>query len=72
MPAAELLKAAEVVPEMANFVATSFKLPFPVTFVLTSCGEANAFWNPEKRAVVYCYELGQAHLDLWNQPEAPK
>jgi hypothetical protein len=33
---------------------------------LSCCGQSNAFWNPEKRALIYCCELGQKHLDLWN------
>jgi Putative metallopeptidase len=67
MPAAEILKASGLVEESADFVASTFKLPFVVTFRLTSCGAVNAFWDPNERTVTYCYELGQEHLDLWNE-----
>jgi hypothetical protein len=65
MIGAEILKTMELVETSAEFVASTFRLPGPVTFRLKSCGMANAYWNPADLEVVYCYELGQDHFDLW-------
>ena len=34
-------------------------LPAPITYVATACGEADAFYLPDKREVVLCYEMLQ-------------
>jgi len=35
----------------------SFAMPRPVTALLTQCGEAKAFYNPDRGEAVLCYEM---------------
>lgn len=42
--------------ETAQYLDQSFKMP-ALALKTESCGEANAFFNPEERSVIICYEL---------------
>ena len=65
--AADLLKITGSLESIAKDVATSFKLPHNLTLVARACGEPNAYWDPEKREVVMCYELTEFFVDLITQ-----
>ena len=56
---AEALKQYGIMEYAAGAVAASFALPGPVTFRATQCGEANAFYDPTEREVIYCYEMAE-------------
>lgn len=60
----DTLQDSNVLEDTADFVATTFRLPHPVTFVAGSCGQPNAFWNPGTREVTLCYELMDYYADL--------
>jgi hypothetical protein len=40
----------------ANALNESLALPFDISIGYGECGEANAAYNPEKRAIIVCYE----------------
>ncbi|NJL31643.1 MAG: hypothetical protein HC898_08445 [Phycisphaerales bacterium] len=42
---------------MAEHVADTFILPEPITIRAEACGQENAFWLSDDRAIVLCYEL---------------
>ncbi|MBF6331093.1 DUF4344 domain-containing metallopeptidase [Nocardia transvalensis] len=42
---------------MAQDVNDSLKVPDDVPVIATSCGTANAHWDPEDKQIVVCYEL---------------
>lgn len=63
-PAPEGLRSMEVFLSESKLMEqvgaefdTLYDLPQPVKFQAASCGEENAFWDPEKREVTICYEL---------------
>lgn len=60
----DTLQEANVLEDAADFVATTFRLPYPVTFIAGSCGQPNAFWNPGAREITLCYELMDYYADL--------
>jgi len=60
----DALRDANVLKDTAEFVATTFRLPYSVTFVAGSCGQPNAFWTPGTREITLCYELMDYYADL--------
>ncbi|MBG6161106.1 hypothetical protein IWQ54_000756 [Labrenzia sp. EL_195] len=54
--------------QVANELDTFYDLPEQVTFRATTCGTDNAFWDPDLREVIICYELlggfASLYLDL--------
>lgn len=43
--------------ELAEKLSSQISLPEPVTLTIAECGQANAFYNSQYRAIVICYEL---------------
>ena len=39
------------------------KLPDPINVTFQSCDDENAYWDPEKREISFCYEL----MDLYGE-----
>ena len=40
----------------------------PIAIEAETCGEPNAYWDPQKRRVALCYELLAFHADLALRP----
>lgn len=59
------LKSREIIDIAAASIAATFTLPRKVTFRVTQCGEANAYYYPAEGEVVYCYELADAMRTLY-------
>jgi len=51
------LKESRLMELVAEELDTFYDLPEEVTFRAASCGEENAFWDPEQREVILCHEL---------------
>lgn len=51
------LKESELMEQVALELDTFYDLPEKVTFRAASCGEENAFWDPQAREVILCHEL---------------
>lgn len=64
-PFAELLKETELMEVVAQEMDDLYRLPAPVLFRSTACQEANAFWDPDAREVILCYELLGAFAELF-------
>lgn len=60
----DTLQDANLLKDVADFVATTFRLPYPVTIIAGACGQPNAFWNPGSREITLCYELMDYYADL--------
>lgn len=56
-PWRDLLREIELLELVAESLSYEYNLPRGLTMVAESCGEANAFWDPEARRVTLCYEL---------------
>lgn len=59
-----VLKDAELLEYVAEYMASSFDLEDGITFEARDCAEANAFWDPDARTVTLCYELLEDYEDL--------
>ncbi|HEX3531411.1 MAG TPA: DUF4344 domain-containing metallopeptidase, partial [Thermoanaerobaculia bacterium] len=53
----KIFKETRLLEETAQALNENFVLPYDVTITMTECGEANAFYTPEKKTVALCYEL---------------
>lgn len=51
-----LLRQAQVLETYADWVSKNFVLPNRVTMTAEACGEVNAFYDPNERQVILCYE----------------
>ncbi|MEP4766703.1 MAG: DUF4344 domain-containing metallopeptidase [Roseibium sp.] len=59
------LKEAELLEQVAEELDTLYDLPEKVTFRAATCGEENAFWDPETREVILCHELLGGFADIY-------
>ncbi|MHA1547588.1 MAG: DUF4344 domain-containing metallopeptidase, partial [Alphaproteobacteria bacterium] len=62
--AAEMLKDLGIMETWAESIDMDFVLPNPMIFRATSCGEPNAFYDPEVPEIVMCHELVALFADL--------
>ena len=51
------IKAWGYFEEQAQWLNSSFRLPYDVVIVLAECGVINAFYDPSQKAIFMCYEL---------------
>lgn len=58
------LEDSGVIEAAAEDLAQNIALPHDLGIVFKSCGEENAFWSPEDRQIVLCYELARAFESL--------
>jgi len=59
------LKESELLEEVSREFDTFYELPEEITFRATACGMDNAFWNPDDREVILCYELLGGFADIY-------
>lgn len=62
----ETLIASKLLDDMAYYAQVNFDWPEPIEIKAEECGEANAFWDPETRTAILCYEI----LAEWADMEA--
>lgn len=58
------LAALRATPAMADTLA---RLPERVTVTVPPCDEANAFYDPNDRSIVFCEEFAPFLLDLYDR-----
>lgn len=63
--AADAFKSSGVFDEVADYVRRNYSLSVPVAFNARSCGEANAFYDPDTVQVIFCYELMEDYMELF-------
>lgn len=68
-PMEKLLRSERVLETVADRVAASFRLARPATLRATTCGEENAFYDPEADEITLCYEYVQFYYDLIANPD---
>ena len=56
-PFREIAKALRLLEIVSDFAAKSFNFPRLLTIEAKTCGEPNAFWDPQVRSITLCYEL---------------
>ncbi|MEO0975706.1 MAG: DUF4344 domain-containing metallopeptidase [Pseudomonadota bacterium] len=62
---AAFLKDKKILETIAKEFDTLYELPVEVTFRSASCGEDNAFWDPDTRDVIICHELLGGFAELY-------
>ncbi len=53
----DAFKQARVLEKLAEVLSTAIRFPDQVTLTIRECGQANAFYNRQKRLIVLCHEL---------------
>ncbi|MET9956057.1 DUF4344 domain-containing metallopeptidase [Streptomyces sp. NPDC006339] len=61
------LQENEVLESAAAHANALIGLPHDVPLVALSCGEANAFWIPKEKGIVFCYELAGKYRGLFDK-----
>ncbi|MEH6629617.1 MAG: DUF4344 domain-containing metallopeptidase [Halopseudomonas aestusnigri] len=56
-----------ILDEFETFVEKSFHLPKKITLRLKSCGQANAFWDPQELEIVLCDEQIAEYSHIYDQ-----
>ncbi|WP_419903246.1 DUF4344 domain-containing metallopeptidase [Kiloniella sp.] len=56
-----------ILDEFVDFVEESFHLPKKITLRLKSCGQANAFWDPQALEIVLCDEQIAEYSHVYEQ-----
>ena len=51
------LESAPIFGELADDIDSYIRLPHDIPVTFQACGNANAFYDPQARAIVMCYEL---------------
>ena len=65
----EELKKERVLEGIVKDLNDTFVLPRDITLTFGECGEANAFYDPEKQRVTMCYELVESLYDVFRDAE---
>ncbi|MGD1923083.1 MAG: DUF4344 domain-containing metallopeptidase [Paracoccaceae bacterium] len=63
-PWREILEQDGLLDYVAESLAKTYDLDRGLTVEASSCGEANAFWDPQDRKIMLCYELLDLYEDL--------
>lgn len=61
----KVFRETRLLEDTAKTLNENFVLPADVTITMTECGEANAFYTPEKKTVALCYELIDELSDMF-------
>lgn len=57
----------EDLPELTAEINRVLSLPSNIPIVFKSCGQVNAFYNPNSRSIAMCYELVQSFAEQFGQ-----
>ncbi|MFE2557646.1 DUF4344 domain-containing metallopeptidase [Streptomyces sp. NPDC059352] len=61
------LQLNEVLESSAAHTNALIGLPHDVPLIALSCGEINAFWDPESQGIGFCYELAAYYRGVFEQ-----
>lgn len=62
---AEILRQSRVLEEAADWLTKNYVLPRPVRLTAEVCGEPNAFYVPDERRVILCYEWAETFYTMF-------
>ena len=62
-----MMKEGKLLEDFCEHTNASLALPFDVPVVLEDCGEANAFYDPEKHQISMCYELVEVFAESFDK-----
>ncbi|MCZ4281356.1 DUF4344 domain-containing metallopeptidase [Kiloniella laminariae] len=61
-----------ILDEFEGFIENSFNLPTKITLRLKSCGEANAFWDPQTLEIILCDEQVAEYSHVYEELQLAK
>jgi hypothetical protein len=65
----EEFRKNRVLEEITNDLNNTFVIPSDITVEFAECGEANAFYDPQKQRISMCYELIKSFYDVFGEEE---
>jgi hypothetical protein len=65
----EFLKRTKALEGVASYANGIVALPYDVPLRAKSCGQVNAFWNPETKDITYCYEFVDTLRQVYEKQE---
>ncbi|MCD7060837.1 DUF4344 domain-containing metallopeptidase [Pelagibacterium xiamenense] len=68
---ASVLREARVLEEAADWITKNYVLPRPVRLTAEVCGEVNAFYVPDERRVILCYEWADSFYSMFIEEIMP-
>jgi hypothetical protein len=68
----ERLQEWRVIEEVVDFISRRFVLPDDTKVVVRDCGSPNAYWDPDYRELIFCYDLLEGLRKLGDAPEVQK
>lgn len=68
----ERLQEWEIIEEVVDFISARFVLPDEAKVVVRDCGSPNAYWDPDYRELIFCYDLLEGLRTLGDAPEVQK
>ena len=61
----KMITSDRVLEELADDLNKTISLPVDVTLSFGECGEANAFYDPEKQLITFCYEFLEELVEVY-------
>ncbi|HEV7346297.1 MAG TPA: DUF4344 domain-containing metallopeptidase [Devosia sp.] len=65
--AADAFRSSGVFDQVADELRNNYSVLGTVRFNAQRCDEANAFYDPERLEVIFCYELMQDYMELYRE-----
>ena len=63
----KFMEDSKLLPQLADDITTSLKLPYDIPLKGSQCDEPNDFWSPGDQEMTLCYEDVANSLDLYAQ-----
>ncbi|GHH08480.1 hypothetical protein GCM10018780_43680 [Streptomyces lanatus] len=63
------LKRTKALEGVSDYADDLIALPYDVPLRAKSCGQANAFWNPQTKDITYCYEFVDTLRQIYEEQE---
>jgi hypothetical protein len=61
----KFMEDTKLLPQLADDITSSLKLPYDIPLKGSQCDEPNDFWNPDDKEMVLCYEDVANSLDVY-------
>ncbi|AQT83198.1 hypothetical protein B1R94_29035 [Mycolicibacterium litorale] len=61
----KFMEETNLLPQLADDINDTLKLPYDIPVKGEQCGEANDFWTPADKAMTMCYEDVAGNLDIF-------
>jgi hypothetical protein len=70
--AADAFRSSGIFDQVADELRQNYSLDVPIAFNARRCDDANAFYDPDTVEIIFCYELMQDYMDLYEDNRGTK